>query len=376
VLRKLTLYFVNLLLPILLIFTISGCGNKAIDEQEENILTKSEKVETETEKERLRALGERLMSSVSNEDNIIVKSNLQNGADPNFKSITGKTPLTLAAKYGYERIVRLLIKKGADVNLKDTQGQYPITEAAKNNHRNIVNLLIANNSNIDFKDKDNNTALAIAIKTNSLALAKDLIIQGANIYNLDRARRSALLIARREAANSIIPLLKDVSLLKRNGLTSNHLSQIIVGNRQETFAFIKKHISIPEAFKLQNFIFQAVTLNNDFAKFYFLDELTKLQFNLNGEVGGRNVPLHYAVIKQDFDTVITLLENSANPNQLNDENKTPLVYAVRNLKPNLVKLLQEYKAERFFKVEPNYKVDSCSFFPFKRLKNYSIVKNI
>jgi ankyrin repeat protein len=360
VLRNLTLFFVNLFAFTLL----SGCGNKAIDEQKEKIINKSQEIQNETEKERLQALGERLINAVSNEDDNIIKSNLANGANPNFQSVTGKTPLTLAAKYGYEGIVRLLIKMGADVNLKDTQGQLPITEAVKNNHRSIMRFLVSMKADVNVKEGNNDTPLSIAIKKRSLLLATDLILSGANIYNIDRRRRSAFTIARREAANSLIPLIKDVSKLKIEGLTSEHLTQIIKLNRQDTLAYIKKNVKVSNEIKTKNHVYQVVAHENDIAKFYFLKQLINMNFNLNG-IDGQNIPLNYAVINQDFDTVITLLKNGANPNQLNSENKTSILYAVRDLKPNLVRLLLEYKATRFFTNDQNYKVDACRFLPFR-----------
>merc|ERR1711871_1105174 len=45
---------------------------------------------------------------------------LENGADPNFKSDVGETPLHLSGIKGSAEVVRLLLKAGTDVNARTT----------------------------------------------------------------------------------------------------------------------------------------------------------------------------------------------------------------------------------------------------------------
>lgn len=44
------------------------------------------------------------------------------GADPNRTDPEGKTPLMMAAGYGYTDIVKLLLRRGADPHLRDRRG--------------------------------------------------------------------------------------------------------------------------------------------------------------------------------------------------------------------------------------------------------------
>lgn len=68
---------------------------------------------------------------------------LENGADANARSVTGRTTLMLAAMNGDAEIIRLLLKHGADRKLTDNDGRTAVTYTMK---KEIADLLDTSNT--------------------------------------------------------------------------------------------------------------------------------------------------------------------------------------------------------------------------------------
>jgi ankyrin repeat protein len=66
---------------------------------------------------------------------------LKHGANPNFKSQTGETPLMWAGNFGHLSIMDLLITAGADINATDAQGETALTHAANFCRPDVVQYL-------------------------------------------------------------------------------------------------------------------------------------------------------------------------------------------------------------------------------------------
>lgn len=81
---------------------------------------------------------------------------LNMGAQIEAKDSEGRTPLILAAEYGYGRegFVKLLIDSGADLNAKDSEGMTPLMLAAKKGYGcvDLVKLLIDSGADLNAKD--------------------------------------------------------------------------------------------------------------------------------------------------------------------------------------------------------------------------------
>ena len=63
---------------------------------------------------------------------------MEYGADVNFPTDKGSTPLHAASYHGHEDIINLLISYGADINKKNEFGLTPSDNAATNRYKEII----------------------------------------------------------------------------------------------------------------------------------------------------------------------------------------------------------------------------------------------
>lgn len=107
----------------------------------------------------------------------IAASLISNGANVNVHhSMTGDTPLHMAAYNGYEDTVALLLIKGADANARNHSGQTPLFGPLTTD---IAEILIKHGADLTLKSKAGDTPLSFALTHNYSHLANDLRAHGA-----------------------------------------------------------------------------------------------------------------------------------------------------------------------------------------------------
>ncbi|MCA7010200.1 ankyrin repeat domain-containing protein [Wolbachia endosymbiont of Tribolium confusum] len=74
------------------------------------------------------------------------------------------TLLMIAAEYGHEKTVEVLLKKGANVNEKDYFDRTPLHLTVFSGHESVVNALIAAGADVNAVDRDEWTPLDYAEK--------------------------------------------------------------------------------------------------------------------------------------------------------------------------------------------------------------------
>lgn len=113
----------------------------------------------------------------------VVKLLLQNGANVNVQSLSGFTPLYMAAQENHDNVVRILLANGANQALATEDGFTPLAVALQQGHDKVVTVLLEN----DTKGKVRLPALHIAAKKDDCKAAA-LLLQ--NDHNPDVTSKS------------------------------------------------------------------------------------------------------------------------------------------------------------------------------------------
>ena len=130
--------------------------------------------------------------------------------DINAKDNHERTPLSLAAMDGHEAVVRLLIERGdVDINSKDNTGRIPLSWAAMRGHEAVVRLLIER-GDVDINSKDNfgRIPVSLAALCGREAVARLLIERGdVDIHSKDNIGWTPLSLAAMRGHNAVVRLL-------------------------------------------------------------------------------------------------------------------------------------------------------------------------
>jgi hypothetical protein len=123
-----------------------------------------------------------------------VKLLLEAGADPNteMEEEDGWTPLFIAAQYGDDQIVKLLLKAGANPNKTDNDGATPLSAAAEEDHVEIVKLLLDSGADPNKANNRDRTPLHIASENGYVEIVK--LLMEADKFNLNNIKKNADLI--------------------------------------------------------------------------------------------------------------------------------------------------------------------------------------
>ena len=96
-------------------------------------------------------------------DPTILEKLLAAGADPNTQTGQyGNTALMVAADYGYDKGVHVLLKASADVNIQNSNGNTALHGAAAEGHLGICKMLLASGARASLTNCHGNTPLDYA----------------------------------------------------------------------------------------------------------------------------------------------------------------------------------------------------------------------
>ncbi|KXH63431.1 hypothetical protein CSAL01_04545 [Colletotrichum salicis] len=136
------------------------------------------------------------------------RDNLVN-IDINGKDSYGRTPLSWAAEYGHEAVVRLLLDRGAHIEAADEEGRTSLLWAAENGHEAVVELLLDRGANTEAADKKSRTPLLWAAKNGHEAVVRLLLDRGANIEAAGKWGTTPLSWAAEYGHEAVVRLLLD-----------------------------------------------------------------------------------------------------------------------------------------------------------------------
>jgi len=125
-----------------------------------------------------------LMMAVYERSEPIVRILIQAGANLNFRSSDGRTPLNLAIHLDLDNIARLLIKNNANVNAADYIGETPLMKAAQKNNLEIAKMLLLHEADINAKNMHGSTPLDYAYTKDHPEMVALLLDAGADVASL------------------------------------------------------------------------------------------------------------------------------------------------------------------------------------------------
>jgi len=135
-----------------------------------------------------------LESALRGRQSEIAEYLIQKGADLEFGR--RDSPLLLAARFGHERVVKILIDRDADISTRDYASSWtPLHWAARNGHYQIASFLISQGANVNAEDKDGGTPILAAAYWGRNEIIRLLITAGADVNKRERRGNSALLNA-------------------------------------------------------------------------------------------------------------------------------------------------------------------------------------
>jgi ankyrin repeat protein len=156
-----------------------------------------------------------------------VKLLLADRVDPDSKNTEGQTPLLWAAEKGHDAVVRLLLEHKADINAKTNNNRWTaLYVAAKNGHERVVQLLLDYKADAEAKNSHGETALHRAAMNGYEAVVQLLLdhkvdIEAKNDYGWTTLHNAAL-----NGQGAVLRLLldhkADVNAKAYNGMTALH----------------------------------------------------------------------------------------------------------------------------------------------------------
>ena len=134
---------------------------------------------------------------------------LERNHDVEMRDVDGSTPLIHASLGGHPSTAKLLLEKGANVNAFDQDGRTALYWFSHHGHTEMVKLLLDLGAPVDPKDPDCDTALMAASAQGRLEVVNLLLSQGADINRTDDIFGSSLDRALNDGHFNILQVLLD-----------------------------------------------------------------------------------------------------------------------------------------------------------------------
>ncbi|XP_067661926.1 ankyrin repeat domain-containing protein 50-like [Haliotis asinina] len=205
-----------------------------------------------------------LLSACKKRDMEVVKFILsQNIVDVDSRGPRKKTPVMLAALYGYKEVVELLVEKGAnlslvndrgrnilhvaclkgrlevlmyilslstvDINSRDVRQKTPVMTAAESGQKEVVELLVERGANLSLVCDRGRNILHLACSRGHMEVVKYILSQ--NIVDINSrvgSKKTSAMIAGEYGYKDVVELLvdngADLSLVCDNGINILHLA--------------------------------------------------------------------------------------------------------------------------------------------------------
>lgn len=224
-------------------------------------------------------------------------------ADPNTKTLEGKTLLQDYVERGWEGLTKKAIDSGADIHVITKNNNQLIHLAARSGKANLVTNFLNLGAEVNATGDGNNTALHIAAEIDSLPIIAALLKRGANPNLNNNKGESALTIAiQRQNLSIAKTLIQAGSDLKS---LNNYGNPLLM------------ELCSVDTFGMKN------------STFPILDVLLQNGADVNRSNAYDNTCLSYALNRKNSKMFEYLLKKGANPNKIDSSSNSILHKAVR-----------------------------------------------
>ncbi|HEY1755312.1 MAG TPA: ankyrin repeat domain-containing protein [Bryobacteraceae bacterium] len=262
------------------------------------------------------ALNAPLADAAMRQDQIAVRTLLDQHADVNAVLADGSTALLWAAHWDDAALVNRFLSAGANVKTANRYGVSPLLEACVNGDAQVIEALLKAGADPNSAQPEGETALMVAARTGNTAAVKTLLDHGAQVNPAENWRgQTALMFAAAEKHAAV------VQLLIQHGADVNARSGVF------DFTQLKpKAGSVAMNFPRGGFtalLFAAREGDLETGQ-----TLVAAQADVNQGDPDGSTPLIEAIINFHFDFAAFLLDHGADPNACDGKGRSALYAAV------------------------------------------------
>ncbi len=302
--------------------------------------------------------------AIENQDALLVSGLSQNTALIKQVNSVGYTPLMYASCYPSVEVVQALIKNGADLNAKDKDSKTALMIAAEYGHLEVVKALLNNGADVNAKAKNfNKTPLMFAAEYGHVEVVKALLNNGADVNALTISGLTALHYAIHKGSFKVVETLIDnranVNLSVKDGYTplmtaasevpcDLDILQILLENNadmNEEQRYCASALSIADGKSVRFKERLPYPAKRPIEMIQAYIEKNKNAQQKERYIQQKEIVLHaslcFAAQNGYLDIVRLLINHPGNLTTPKECTETPLILAIKNNHPEIVKILLE-----------------------------------
>ncbi|KDN68039.1 hypothetical protein CSUB01_08283 [Colletotrichum sublineola] len=256
----------------------------------------------------------------------------------------GSMPLLIAARNGYERVVRMLLEAGADVYLSQFENGKSLLLATKNGHKEVVRMLLDTGADVNFRDINGRTPLSIAAMMGHEEVVRMLLDTGADVNLKDIDSETPLLLAAGRGHKEVVRMLLDIGADVNLKAIESRTPLLLAAERghKEVVRMLLDtgaDVNLKDIKSRTPLLLAAESGHKEVVR--MLLEADKGDINTRSIYG--QTPLWFAARNGHKEVVKVLLETGVADTNLRGgiNNQTPLSFAAENGHKEVVKMLLE-----------------------------------
>ena len=285
-----------------------------------------------------------LHEAVSKQHTDILRVLLEAGADTETRDADSWTPLLAACYLGHRDCVEVLLKVGAETGAPGKLQCSGLAWAAGRGHLDIVKLLLGHGVEVDSGDKYGTTPLIWAARAGHHAIVTEVLRAGAKIDAVGMYAWNALVLAAKgnheDVLHSLLQYSPNVNIVNEDGFTA-----LAVACKEGNLRIVHQLISAGAHVNLQDRCGDTNLILASKAGHSTIVDLLLRRYADVDVRGKENKTALYNAVEKDHLEVVKLLLAARADVEITADGNSPLLRAVKNRKPEIVKLLLDKKAK-------------------------------